>query len=93
MDDLFVNYHEDAEDPGDAWTPLKRYLINNPTTEVVVETTLGRRPIAVPYHRVLEFIKHDPLIVGVIDEDHPQHNGYPRMSLEPLIDWEHALDE
>ena len=85
-DDVIINYH--PEDLPDSVTALKREILNNPDRPIFIPTLLGERYIDVPAHRVLDFIKHDPLIVGFVE--HSDELGRDVLLLRPYSEVDYA---
>ena len=88
-DDIIINYHL-TDDPEHPFVPLKREIVDNPSRPVFVPTLLGGRYIEVPLHQVIDFIKHDPLIVGIVE--HSDELNRDVLLLRPYIDYETSLE-
>ena len=88
-DDILLNYHlEDV--PEHPFTPLKRAILDNPTRPIFVPTLLGERYFEVPLHRVVDFIKHDPLICGIVEPS--EELGRDVLLLRPYSEFETSIE-
>ena len=90
IDDIIFNFHPEDREPEHPYTPLKREIVENPNRLIFVPTILGERTIDIPVHRAVDFIKHDPLIVGVVE--YSSHHGQDIMLLRPYIEFESILE-
>ena len=88
-DDIIINYHL-TDDPEHPFVPLKREILDNPSRPIFVPTLLGERYIEVPLHKAIDFIKHDPLICGIVE--HSETLGRDVLLLRPYIEYESGIE-
>ena len=88
---VLVNYHPDDAEPEHPLTPLARAVKEHPNRAIFVATNLGERCIEVAWHAVIPFLKHDPLVCGVVE--YSSFHGEDILMLHPFHDYEHLFED